>query len=83
MFRAIVNISKFPDNVPRWRNGTSWIIKLIMEETLFIFNLPCEIKNVSRRIEQINKKLINCRSSVLFNNACIKNKFNYKNKSIF
>ena len=65
MFRAIVNILKFLDNVPRWRNETSVRIKLIMEETLFIYNLPYEIKNVFRRKEQIYKKLINCRSSVL------------------
>ena len=78
MFRAIVNTLKFSDkywridNVPRWRNETTWRIKLIMEETLFISNFPCEIKNVFRRIEQIKKKLINCKSSVLFNNDCIK-----------
>ena len=42
-----------------------------MEETLFISNLLCEIKNVFKRIEQIDKKLINSRSSVLFNNAYV------------
>ena len=45
-----------------------------MEKTLFIYNLPSEIKNGFRRIEQINKKLKNCSSSILFNNACLKNK---------
>ena len=43
-----------------------------MEETLSISNIPSEIKNIFR-IEQINKKLINCKSLVLFNNVCIKN----------
>ena len=49
-----------------------------MEETLFISNLPSKINNAFRRIEQINKKLINCRCSVLFNNACFKNKIQAK-----
>ena len=47
-------------------------------EFFFISNLPCDINNVFRRIEKNNKKLINCRSSVLFNNACIKNKIQPK-----
>ena len=49
-------------------------IKLSMEEILFISNLPCEIKNIFRRLKQINKKIVNCRFSLLFNNACLKNK---------
>ena len=59
MSLEIVNILKVLDNVPRWRNETSWKIKLIMEETSFISNFPCKIKNVFRKIEQINKELIN------------------------
>ena len=47
-------------------------------EFFFISNLPCDINNVFRRIEKNNKKLINFRSSVLFNNACIKNKIQPK-----
>ena len=43
------------------------LINLSMEEILFISNLPCEIKNIFRKLEQINKKIINCKSSLLFN----------------
>ena len=53
-------------------NETPWRIKSIMVETLFISNLTCEIKDFFRRIEQINIKLINCRSSILFKNTCLK-----------
>ena len=51
-----------------------------MEETLSISNIPYEINNVFRRIEETNKKIINCRSSLLFNNTCfkkLKTKYNF------
>ena len=49
-----------------------------MEGILFISELPSEVKNAFRRLEQINKKVISCRSSLLFNNACLNNNIQLK-----
>ena len=55
-----------------------------MDEVLFISKLPKRLKEIFRGIEKINKKIINKKSSLLFNNACLKNNIQpkYTNKSL-
>ena len=49
------------------------IVFTIMEDMLLIFIFgKKKTKNIFKRIEKINKKMINSRFSILFSNACLK-----------
>ena len=53
-----------------------------MKEILFISSLANKTKNIFRRLEQINEKIMNNNSSIFFKNA-YKNNIEYRNIIIY